>query len=350
MVLLWDTFRAMRKALLFMAGALVALVAAILLPEIAQATVIREVDGREKAATFSIPDGTSGFTLLHEGDGNATLEDAYGPFAKDADQPADQAHYSASEESTESVTVLVKVDHRSSRDWSRLTLVLDQENESGLDLPRAGFGLRWNAGTHPTEPHAGLAGSFRLEKPVDPSSNNAFTGEFEYAGERLNSESARWVQTGSSQDDLRLWAGVANRPRLGLRYGLEGGLALNPMGSNVATTPLGLRVGLGRPIEPGNWLEYASKTQALIGLGAFSVSEELAADVAWLRWGTRSGAVALTAGGALGVRYEKLGINADLEPRLGVQWASRWGTLRLRAGLAFGDRPAVRSEVSLLPY
>jgi hypothetical protein len=350
MILLWDTFRAMHKALLNMAGAFLALVVAVLLPETAQATENREILGREKAATFSIPAGTSGFTLVHEGDGDANLEDAYGPFSKDADQPTDQAHYSASEESTGSVAVVVPLDHRSSRDRSLVTLVLDQEDEAGLDLPKAGFGLVWNAGTHPSEPHGALAGSFRLEKPVAPRSNTALTGEFEYAGERLGGESARWVQTGSSQDDLRIWTGVAGRPRLGLRWGLEGGLAFNPMGSNVAATPLGLRVEVARPIEPGNWLEFASRTQALVGLGALSVSQELTADVAWFRIGTRLGAVALSAGTALGARYGGSAINADLEPRLGISWATRLGTLRLRVGIALGDRPAVRTGMSLLQF
>lgn len=317
----------------------------------AQAIESQKVLGRGKVVSSQIPAGTPGFTLLLEGDGTMNLADSYGMFVKDADQSTNQVHFSAPEESTESVVVRVPVTQPSSRDSSTLTLVLDQENESGSDLPKAGFGILGTIGTHPTAPHSALVGNIRLEKPTAPNSNIAFTGEFEYAGEKLGGELARWPQTGSSQDDLRLWAGVAGRPRLGMRWGVEGGIAFNPYGSNVAATPLGLRAELVRPIEPGNWVETWSRTQTLVGLSGFSVSQQLSVDAAWFRWGTRYGALAFTAGAALDARYDGAALNADLEPRLSVQLAnSRWGTLRSHVGIALGDRPGWRTGLSLLQF
>ncbi len=315
----------------------------------AQALEAQQVLGRGKVVTFPIPAGTSGFTLLLEGDGTATLPDAYGQFVKDADGSTNQAHFGASEESTESISIAIQVTAPSSRDVSTLTLVLDQEEMSGTDLPKVGSGLQWTHGTHPTLSHSAFASNFRLEKSVGVNSNIVLTNEFEYAGERLNGESARWSKTGSSQDEIRIWTGMAGRPRLGLRWGLEGGFAFNPMGSNIATMPLGLRLGFLKPIEPGNWLETASRTQAMVGLTSVSLSEELGADAAWYRWGGKLGSLALTAGTGLEARYES-GINAAIVPRLGIQWSTvKAGTLRLRLGFAIGDRPGPRLEVGLQP-
>ncbi|MBI4600085.1 hypothetical protein HY732_04135 [Candidatus Uhrbacteria bacterium] len=340
----------MKKLMLFLACALGAQVAAVLLPQAAQAIESREILGREKAETFSAPGGTSGYTVTLEGDGTAVFAEACGPFVKDEGTSSTQAHYSAPEETKEPTLCTVSVTHRSSRDRSRLTLVLDQENESGLDLPLAGGGLTWTAGTHPSAPHSGLAGGLRLERPLAPHSNLAFTSELEYAGELIGGESGRWPQTGSSENEVRTWVGVAARPRLGLRWGLEGGFALNPLGTSMAAMPLGLRLALSQPIEPGNWLERSSRTQVLTNFSGALASQQLAADAAWVRWGTRLGALALTAGLAAEARYEGATIVANLEPRIGSQLATRWGTLRLTAGYVFGNRPGIRAGLSFLPY
>jgi len=339
----------MKKLVLF-AGALVTLVAAVLFTQPAMATETIDVLGRDGVATLSIPAGTSGFILVHEGDGTANFAEVYGPFAKDADASLDQAHYSAKDETRTPVALVLSPDHKSSRDQSRFTLVLDQEEQTGSELPRAAFFLRAVKPTWGDKPHGALDSAFRFEKSIWKDSNVAFTGEIEYAGEQLHGETARWTRTGNSQDDLRVWAGFGGRPRLGTRWSLEGGFGFGLIGAELGSRPVGLRLGFLHPIEPNNWLELGSRTQAMVGLSSATAGEELGADAAWFRWGTRLGQLCLTAGSSAELRYENA-FTGVLVPRIGVQWSNpRLGTLRLRIGFAMGTGNGVRTELSITPY
>ncbi|MDP2630665.1 MAG: hypothetical protein Q8P56_04615, partial [Candidatus Uhrbacteria bacterium] len=143
----------------------------------AQASQDLAIQGRGQVKNLSIPADTAGFTLVViDGPGKLATDESYGPFSREESSDTEQ-HFSATEESTESVNVQVLVIHTSSRDVSTLRVVLDHEEQEGAELPRAAFGLRWTQPTWGDKPHGALDGGFRFEKSIWKYSNLAFSGE-----------------------------------------------------------------------------------------------------------------------------------------------------------------------------